>query len=471
MAYALDVTGHAIENLVLGNTVNIIPTPGTYLRIVPVVGPFFAEGCIIRHTSLSGSYRTLELGVDYTLGYLFQDASIKCNSLVYGCIVLNDANLTGTITYSLQALGGTYSLTTIQVSTVLSAETRDPAVTSWEQVCTSRQITLATMPNVDYAYTRATSAQFRGLTDVLNKAGLAIHLRPKFLPNPGNAAFIPTAAELGLGNVDNFQTATNADVVAGIATDKFVTPAGVAASVSAKVTEQLSILGFSAPITYQGSLVVNNTSQTYLYDGDIWAAKEGTVPFTTSSLFDSTKFVLVTSNSRDVWQNFMYTVTGNEAKTVLNELIIPLGVTIKSKIRSRLVINDICECTADIDYRLDGNNLILNYTVVATDVILFRYKQMKSRVADMPGYCKSFSITNATAPITLVGSTGIAPDDLQVRLNDFIILNPLRGDYVISNGVLTISYPMNIGDIVEVQDLDSTPDVGVQALRSVLYVV
>lgn len=49
-----------------------------------------------------------------------------------------------------------------------------------------------------------------------------------------------TKAQVGLGSVDNFATATNAQAQAGTATNLFVTPAGVSAFVSAGVGSQLA---------------------------------------------------------------------------------------------------------------------------------------------------------------------------------------------------------------------------------------
>lgn len=469
MTYALDVTGIAVENKVLGTTVTITPSPSTYLRLIPVTGPFYSQSVYIRYTPALGNSRVLTEGVDYYFGYLFQDASIKTRSQVYGAIVLSDNTLNGTLTYSLQTLGAPYELTVLQVATIIAGEMRDPNLVSWESVCTARSYALAAMPVVDYAYTRASSQEFNKLTSLLDEAGLAVHLRPKFLPTPGDTAFIPSASEIGLGNVDNFKTATTAQAAAGTANNLFVTPAGMTAAVNAQVAQQLAVLGYQLPVTYRGALSVVNTTQTYLFEGDVWVARSDAIPFTTTGVFEYSKFVLVTSNSRDYWQSLMFTITGTESKTALNEVILPLGVTVKSRVKSSAIINDIVEAVAGVDYRFDGNNLILNAMVSTGDVILLRFKQLKSRVADQSGYCKSYVITNTSSPLTLTDFSGISASDVQVRLNDLIILNPLRGDYTITGSTLTISYHTEIGDTVEVTDLDSLPEIGTQAMRSVLF--
>lgn len=469
MAYSLDVTGSSIENKILGDSVTVTPAGSGYLRVIPVTGPFFEHDCIVRYTPASGSKRTLTKDVDYYLGYRYLEASNACKLAVYGAIVLVDPAMNGSITYSVQTLGGAYEITTAKVSAIQTGESRDPQITSWEMVNTARSYTLAAFPIVDYAYTRATSAQFRSMVDLLDQAGLAIHLRPTFLPTPGDTAYIPTATEIGLGNLSNYRTATTAEASAGLASNLLVTPAGVKAAVTAQLSSMLSSMGYQLPIAYAASLIVSNSTQLYSYDGDTYSARTGTTPFTTTGSFEYDKFMLVNATKRDTWVSQTYTVTGSESRNALGDSIIPITAVIKCAVKLRVVLNSIAELVREVDVTLDGNNLLVNYPLSAGDSLCIKIKQLKSRASNARSYFKCFVVANTSTPYTLTDMQGLNAGDLEVRLNDVTILDASLGDYLISGNVLTVNYPKAIGDTIEVRDIDSIPEMGVQSLRSITY--
>jgi len=470
MTYTLDVTGSSIENKILGDSVSVTPIASGYQRVIPLTGPFFEQDCVVRYTPVSGARRTLVKDVDYYLGYPYIAASNACKLAIYGAIVLVDPSTNGTITYSVQTLGGDYEITNTKVSLILTGETRDPTITSWEMVNTARNYALAVFPVVDYAYTRASSVEFRKMVDLLDEAGLSIHLRPTFLPTPGDTVYIPTAAEVGLGNVSNYRTATSVEAAAGLADNLLVTPAGVRSCLVNQLTTMLSAMGYQLPITYAGSLVVSNSTQLYTYDGDTYAARTGTTPFTTSGSFEYDKFMLVNATKRDSWVSQTYTITGTESKNALGDTIIPItAAVIKCAVKIRVILNSICELVREVDVKLDGNNLLVNYPLSVGDSICIKIKQLKSRASDARSYSKSFAVTNTATSYTLTDLQGINPSDLEVRLNDVFILDANVGDYSINGTALSINFPKAIGDTIEVQDIDSIPQIGIQSLRSITY--
>jgi hypothetical protein len=78
------------------------------------------------------------------------------------------------------------------------------------------------------------------------------------------------------------------------------------------------------------------------------------------------------------------------------------------------------------------------------------------------------SAVDTTGLFTLDSLDNIDTDDLRVRLNDLLILSRAQGDYSFTGNVLQITYPLALGDVVEVESLDTTSELGTQVLRNLL---
>jgi hypothetical protein len=469
MTYALDTTGHSLQNLVIGESAAVSKAAANpYHTLVPLSGPFFADSMYIKYTSNAGVSRILTLNVDYKLGYIYQAATTECNLMVCGCIYFLDLTLVGTVVYKCQTLGGTYSVLLANSTNIHSLEFRDPETTTWEQVCAARTMALSVFPTVTSPYLETNSADYRRLTDALDAAGLSVHLRPRFLPTPDTVAFIPTKSEIGLGNIDNYRTATTVEAAAGTANNLFVTPQGAVAAVTAVVNTQLSLSGYKTAIAYAATLTVTDPLQMYSYNNDLYIARPSTVPFLTSGIFETLKFQLVSSNSRDKWVETKVVVTGTESVLPTGAKVINTGLTVTGRVASRLVINDIVEAVVSVDYYLHKGKIIISYPLVANDVLMLYTKPLKSRVADAIPYYQCVSAVDTTGLFTLDSLDNIDTDDLRVRLNDLLILSRAQGDYSFTGNVLQITYPLALGDVVEVESLDTTSELGTQVLRNLL---
>lgn len=469
MSYALDTTGHSLQNLIIGESAAVSKAAANpYNTLIPVNGPFFADSMYIKYTSNAGASRILQAGVDYKVGYIFQAATTQCNYLVGGCVYFTDLTLVGTVVYKCQTLGGTYSPGTGNAANIHNLEFRDPETTTWEQVNTARSLALGVFPTVTVPYLETNSAEFKRITDALDGAGLSVHLRPKFLPTPDTAAFIPTKAEIGVGNVDNFKTATLAEATAGTAENLFVTPKGAVAAVSSVVNTQLALNGYKTATAYGATLTVSDPMQMYSYNNDLYIGRPSVMPFVTSGVFETLKFQLVSSNSRDAWRETKLTVTGTELSLPTGAKIVNTGLTFTSAVASRLVINDLIEAVNTVDYYLHKGKLIINYPLVANDVLMLYTKALKSRVADAVPYYQCLAVTDTSGTFTLDAVDNIDTNDLRVRLNDLLILSRAQGDYTFTGNTLQLTYPLALGDVVEVESLDTTSELGTQVLRNLL---
>jgi hypothetical protein len=468
MTYPLDTTGNALQNKVLGESAPLdMIADHVHLIVVPFYAPFYTEGVSIKYTSLEGVSRILDPELDYRFGFQYVDATSKSNRLICGCIDLVDVTLTGTLLFNYQTLGGTYVQFPTVIETIQLNEMRDPQFTSWEQVITARGLQLPVFPVVDHPWARVNVDLVKRATDELEQAGLVVHLRPKFLPTPTSAVYIPSAAEVGLGNLDNFKTATHDEAIAGVVSNRYMTPSATHASVSAAVDAQLGARGYLVAVPYIAGLVIENPLATYEYDGSVYAPRQSTLPFTTSGRFEKNNFIVINSNTRNAWIHTPLAILGNENSGHTGGKKLDTGLTISSRVDSRAILNNVVELVFNIDYHLDNNMLILEYPVIAGDKIDLYTKELKSRMADDRNYYKTFKVTDGSGLYYLTDTDYVQADDLRVTLNDFLVLSK-DVDYTISGNVLTVMYKLKLGDLLEVENTDNVPFLGKQQVRNLL---
>lgn len=460
--YSLDPTGAALQNAVIGESKTLnLPIGRNYLFVVPTYGPFFEESLIIRHTSLAGVSRILEPSVDYYAGFKFQDATRKSNRPIYGAIAFVDNTLTGNITYSYQALGGQFILSSGNITSIQANEVRDPKFTTWEQVATP-----ATFPVVDFPYSVVNIPDITKAVSELSKAGLVVHLRPKFLPAPGQTVFIPNKSEIGLSNVENYGPATNLEAIRGLSTTTLMTPANTAAVIGPAVSLALTTIGYKIPVVYKAGLELDSINKTVIFNNQIYSPKASVIPFTTSGTFESSNFVIVSTNSKDVWDKTTLTVIGSE--TISNEYIeFPITVEHNSRVVPQLFLNDILFLVFGVDYLLTTQKLLVKYPLAVTDrLVLFTKKPVSSQASDNTIYQK-ITVTSGANTFALNDNT-INPLNLRVTLNDVIVLDDTL-DYSVSNGyMLTVTYPLEIGDVLEIENIDSMPIYGKAKVRELI---
>lgn len=469
MSYTLDPTGQALQNKVIGETKPLSRlSTHNYLIVTPDFGPFLGESLVIKHTSPAGVSRILSPEVDYSCGFQFVDATSKSNRAFFGCINFVDITLTGSVVYNYQTLGGSYLLAPAGVSAIQSLEVRDPQFTTWEQVLTARTLPYPVFPVVDHPWSSVNVDAVKRATDELEQVGLTVHLRPAFLPTPEEVKFIPSAEEVGLGNVDNFKTATTGDAVEGSANNLFMTPAATKASVKNHVNNQLALVGYKMPVGYEAGISVISTQQTFSYHNNVYAARPQCVPFVTNGAFERDKFILINSNDRDYWSKVVVTVTGAEEKLPTGALTFETGVHLTSQVDTHLTLNSVIDLVFGIDYHLDDGVLSVEYPLESDDELVLYMKPRESRMANDKNYYKTFVVTSGSKKFKLPELGYINPNDLRLTLNDFIIL--LKDvDYLIDEDILTISYVLKLGDLIEVENIDLVPFLGKQQMRAILF--
>lgn len=133
-AYPYDPYGTNPECKVVFERHTITPINGTDLGIViPKAAPFFRKSVKLRHVATN---RDLIDGVDWEPGFHFDAASSQKPYLqIFGCIVIKDTALSGTIEITeYQTLGGEFTLDETTLLELLANTQIDPRMTTWDSV-------------------------------------------------------------------------------------------------------------------------------------------------------------------------------------------------------------------------------------------------------------------------------------------------------------------------------------------------
>jgi hypothetical protein len=222
-AYPFDPTGAANTNLVTGERQILTPPNwGQFYFILPLATPFFANSNF--QAVLQPSGKVLQEGVDFVYCYRFYDATVQCAYPVYGGLYFMDMTLSGVIELQYQTLGGDWTLDSAEIATVLANQLLNPIITTWEEVVNvpyqfppiAHQWDIIDMVGasdiVNVLNQMVTALQST------NNSALAAHLAD--FNNPHRV----TAAQVGLGNVVNYGVAVAADAVSGSSATLYMTP-------------------------------------------------------------------------------------------------------------------------------------------------------------------------------------------------------------------------------------------------------
>lgn len=223
-AYPFDPTGQAATNLVTGERQILTPPNwGQFYFILPLATPFFANDKF--QAVLQPSGKILQEGVDFVYCYRFYDATVQCAAPVYGGLYFMDMTLSGVIELKYQTLGGDWTLDSTQIATVLANQLLQPIVTTWEEVVNlpyqfppvAHQWDIIDMVGASDVV-NVLNQMVTALQSTSNSA-LAAHLAD--FNNPHRV----TAAQVGLGNVVNYGVAQAADATSGSSATLYMTPA------------------------------------------------------------------------------------------------------------------------------------------------------------------------------------------------------------------------------------------------------
>lgn len=236
--YDFDPGGVNPSNLIQDENHSVSPAAGNNLSyIIPRATPFFRSSVTL--VRVNGAVETpLVEGVDFVFVFRFNEASIQTSRTIYGGIAFLNRNFTGTVrikTY--RTLGGQWTLDDHTAIEALTNSLYSVRTVMWDQLV---QYPIAFPPyNHDHSYDDATGfAQLILKLEQINATIVTLNnnTSTNVTQQLANHLTNPTAhskAQVGLGNVSNFGTATLQEAADGARNDLFVTPAGLGQAVAA----------------------------------------------------------------------------------------------------------------------------------------------------------------------------------------------------------------------------------------------
>ena len=497
--YSFDPTGQLAANRI-NNEQQIITAPNhrNHHFVVPTFAPYFADNVTITYRDLSNNTRPLVEGIDYHHGFQFIGASRACAKPIYGGISFLNLELTGVVTISYNTVGGDWTIDAQQIEEILSDTLRNPRVTTWEQVVNVPEL----FPPVDHEWYLQDLVGMKEVKDKVEEIALAIANKPSTNPLEGIDLY-PNKNQLGLGNVDNFKTASDAEAIAGTLNSRFMTPRGVKLAIEnmlAMINNGIATLSNLASKTGSklvGTLTGQKLNEAVLFVNNIDAlrALDAPVPDAGKTVYmdvlggvatgdgkasryywDATSnlahnnITVVSPNSNPVtgrWINISkdsyaiqtFVATANQPNVTLSKTL--LFGTIPT-----ITLNRVTDLVHKKDFEIDQNTLIFLFPLRANDRISIQYqvKQIDANFSNDLFYY-SFTVSNATAPI-LLDRTPIHPESLTFILNDAIYLI-LGLDFTINGNIMTVTYPLSIGDKVTIRNGGKYDEIDYQIINNV----
>lgn len=209
-----------------------------YFYIIPKAAPFF-QGESLKLKLYPGGRDLIE-GKDYALGFHFMEASHTIGLPIYGAITFYDHTLQGIIDLEYQTLGGTWTLDEAKIMEIIGNEIRNPRITSWETVTELPQrfpVVNHSFDIDDFVGMKEVETSLEGIKEAIEQSGeggIADHISNKSNPHE------VTKTQVGLGLVDNYPTAALAEAQAGLLNNRFMTPAMTKAAIDALAISALN---------------------------------------------------------------------------------------------------------------------------------------------------------------------------------------------------------------------------------------
>lgn len=220
--YPFDPTGAATTNAV-ANERHVLSPPAwkDFYFIVPKFAPYFRDSLRVIHRP---SGKLLVEGVDYHCTHYFHAASHGVARRVYGSITLLDKTLLGVLEINYQTIGGDWVLDASADLTRLTNTLTNPRITTWEEVVDvpyqfppiDHQWDLEDLKGVE-----AILPILNEMTEAIrDSAGGSFNLHIADKNNPHAV----TKDQVGLDQVQNLPLANIAEAQAGVLNTRYMTP-------------------------------------------------------------------------------------------------------------------------------------------------------------------------------------------------------------------------------------------------------
>lgn len=232
--YPFDPTGSNPLNRIVNEQQVITSTNfRNYHFFIPAAAPFFADTFSMTFLNTDGSVRTMVEGRDYYLTHFFISASRACAKPIYGSVTFLDTDTAGVARITYQTVGGDWVIDDQTIAEILANNLHNPRTTSWEQIV-DMPVMFPVIDHewnlVDMVGAKEVVESMDSIRDAIltaNDGGLPAHVADKNNPHA------VTATQVGLGLVQNFPIASFEQATAGTINTAYMTPLRVSQAITA----------------------------------------------------------------------------------------------------------------------------------------------------------------------------------------------------------------------------------------------
>ena len=237
VTYPFDPSGSNPLNRIVNEqqVVTSVNDPRKYNVIMPSAAPFFADSVVMEFRRPDGSVRSMVEGVDFYYTHGFISASKATAKPVYGSITFLDRDTSGVMRLTYQTLGGIWTLDDNEIAQILANIINNPRTTAWEQI-TDMPVMFPVIDHEWNLVDMVGAKEIVQSLDALAQAvvsntggGLASHVASRSNPHE------VTKAQVGLGSVENYPIATQTQAQAGTNNTAYMTPLRVKEAITAQV--------------------------------------------------------------------------------------------------------------------------------------------------------------------------------------------------------------------------------------------
>lgn len=250
--YPLDKTGLSPDNKIVGEPHTLVNRQ--VRAVAPLYGPFFTESLVVRDLTTG---QTLTYGTQYIATEMDTAPTGFYGKEICGIILIKDTSVSSQIEIDYQCLGGQYSLNSDAIVAMLNSAAFDNRPVAWGDIISKPdqfepadhfhdagdiygfEYVVTALERLRSAILIGDSASHDEIYRYIDNWGNQLDTRITTVSTTMNAHIAnqnnphnTTKAQVGLGNVDNFLTATQSQAEAGTAANAFMTPQRTAQAIS-----------------------------------------------------------------------------------------------------------------------------------------------------------------------------------------------------------------------------------------------
>jgi hypothetical protein len=245
--YEQDLYGTNPKNLIDDEIQTLqVPGPDDYYFIIPKAAPFFADSVKVFNAQTGAEYKVNE---DYMLGHYFIEAMDSIGRPICGSISFMKRTIQGQVRLVYRTIGGPWGFSDTEILAELSNRQLNPLVRWWGQI---GPLPYA-FPPLEHDQPINSLVGSKEVRDAIDRLAAVIEANAEgtsqsHITNYNNP-HRTTKNHVGLGLVANFAMATDAEALAGVRTDLYLSPGGASLLIN-----RLAVTPMNAHINARGNV-------------------------------------------------------------------------------------------------------------------------------------------------------------------------------------------------------------------------